>query len=91
MHCLYVCLFVCLFVCICVCHACMVVDIFLNELGLVSSNICVFVYLYSISHLLTFTRLDFDISQPVMSCYHFILAGNQLTFLWLLYDYDVIQ
>ena len=40
---------------------------------------------------LTFTRLDFDISQPVMSCYHSVLAGNQLTFLWSLYmhDYDV--
>ena len=88
---MYVCLCVCVYLCV---HACMVVDIFVNELGQVGNNICVFVYLHiSLTYIYTFTRLDFDISQPVMSCYHSVLAGNQLTFLWSLYmhDYDVIQ
>ena len=73
----------------------MVVDIFVNELGQVVSNLCVCIYISApyLTDLCTSTRLDFDISQPVMSCYHSVLAGNQLTFLWSLYmhDYDVIQ
>ena len=67
----------------------MVVDIFVNEFGqvkLIVISVCLYTSAPYLTDLIyTFTRLDFDISQPVMSCYHSVLAGNQLTFLWSFY------